>query len=299
MDKPQQICYIDDDISPKLKGFYPMKKQLILPVGSVVFGAAAFVLRLTQNKTGFESSTGLPIPGNFAGIALIGLFLVAAVVMLFLSRSQKAEILFPADFSTTESSLMMLPVMGILLLLGSGLLDALAIINPGAISFSDADPSPAQLLFSATAIVAAAALLPAASACRIRSTSEPAADSATDFKKSSLSPDTCLPIVPVCLVIRLVLSYRICSVNPSLEKYYVELLALVFLTLTFFLLSSCGVQPTSRSRFTLASSITVVLALAVMADPLAVSARLLYLGGCLTALGFLLLQAFHSSDTPS
>jgi hypothetical protein len=88
-------------------------------------------------------------------------------------------------------------------------------------------------------------------------------------------------------------------VNPSLEKYYVELLALVFLTLTFFLLSSCGVQPTSRSRFTLASSITVILALAVMADPLAISARLLYLGGCLTALGFLLLQAFHSSDTPS
>ena len=41
-----------------------MKKPLLLPFIALVGGAAAAVLRLLQNTTGFEEGTGLPIPGN-------------------------------------------------------------------------------------------------------------------------------------------------------------------------------------------------------------------------------------------
>ena len=50
-----------------------MKKQWMLPLTAVLGGAAAFVLRLIQQHTGFEAETGLPIPGNPAGTALAGL----------------------------------------------------------------------------------------------------------------------------------------------------------------------------------------------------------------------------------
>ena len=48
-----------------------MKKEFSLPLASVLGGAAALVLRLLQLHTGFEAGTGLAIPGNPAGIALV------------------------------------------------------------------------------------------------------------------------------------------------------------------------------------------------------------------------------------
>ena len=38
-----------------------MKKQMLLPLLAAVGGAAAFVLRLLQNRTGFEPDTGRAI----------------------------------------------------------------------------------------------------------------------------------------------------------------------------------------------------------------------------------------------
>ena len=111
---------------------------------------------------------------------------------------------------------------------------------------------------------------------------------------SELSAHHLLLAVPVCLVVRLVLTYRIHSVSPSLTAYYVELLTLVVLTLAFFRLSSCSVQPTPSGRLTWYSCLSVVLCLTVMADPLTLSTRLLYVGSCLTLLGFLILQSLRS-----
>ena len=63
----------------------------------------------------------------------------------------------------------------------------------------------------------AASLLPAVPACRIRPEGE--------TRKPFQSP---LLLVPVCcLVVRLVLTYRVVSVDPSLTDYYTELLAVV------------------------------------------------------------------------
>ena len=49
-----------------------MNKKYFLPLLAVLGGGCAFLLRLWQNRTGFEADTGLPIPGAPAGAALAG-----------------------------------------------------------------------------------------------------------------------------------------------------------------------------------------------------------------------------------
>ena len=53
-----------------------MKKYNALPLAAVAGGAVAFVLRLLQNRTGFEAETGLAIPGNLFGIVLVVLLVI-------------------------------------------------------------------------------------------------------------------------------------------------------------------------------------------------------------------------------
>ena len=59
-----------------------MKKQSFLPLLALVGGVAAFVLRLLQNRTGFEAATGLPIPGNAPGLALVALITLVALAVV-------------------------------------------------------------------------------------------------------------------------------------------------------------------------------------------------------------------------
>ena len=44
-----------------------MKKYAAYPALVLAGGAAAFALRLAQNRTGFEAATGLPVAGNLWG----------------------------------------------------------------------------------------------------------------------------------------------------------------------------------------------------------------------------------------
>ena len=52
-----------------------MNRRYALPLTAALGGAAAWVLRLLQNSTGFEADTGLPIPGNPAALALAALLI--------------------------------------------------------------------------------------------------------------------------------------------------------------------------------------------------------------------------------
>ena len=120
-----------------------MKKHLALPALAVLGGAAAFLLRLLQNRTGFEAETGLPVPGNVPGLALIALLVLLAAVTCVLVGKLPGEQspAFPADFSTTEPKLLVLPVMGVLLIALSGLLDlaqGLGISLPSVPNLNDA-----------------------------------------------------------------------------------------------------------------------------------------------------------------
>lgn len=283
-----------------------MKKNTLLPVIAVAGGIAAFVLRLLQNRTGFEAATGLPVPGNIPGLVLVACFAVLAAALLLLVRSLPKDAengsVFPTDFATGNTTLLFLPVAGILLIALSGLADLFEGLTMGNLLSqmqAAADPygmvaeesyvgfsSRAQLILGALSLLSAVALLPVAISCREK-----------ESENSKAFSGTLLLVPPVALVVRLVLTYRLDSVNPALEAYYVELLALVFLTLAFYRLSSFAFKAGRTPRFALYAGLAVVLSLATLADGGPhLSSLLLYAGGAVTVLGFLVLR-LSSTDT--
>lgn len=259
-----------------------MKKPFLPPAIAAVAGAAAFVLRLLQRKMAFEPATGLPLKNHPLTLAPIILLLAAGIVLFLLARKlpRNAEDAFPASFSTADAAALTLPVMGILLMLLSGLLSVVSIVQPGLIPGTGALSSTIELLFAATAILPAAALFSAVVACRVRE------DDAQRIPFDS----TWLLAPPVCFVVRLVLSYRVYSVNPVLEMYYAEVLALALMTLAFYQLASFAFANGRSSRFVFYSGLAVVLCLAALGGSNGFADLLLYAGGALTLLGFLLLH---------
>ena len=277
-----------------------MKKYALLPVISVLGGAAAFVLRLLQNRTGFEAATGLPVPGNFPGLALVICFAVLAAALLLLARTLPKDTgedpVFPAAFATDNTTLLFLPVAGILLIALSGLTDLYegltqgnllsrmkAAADPYAAALEETCagfPSRTQLLLGVLTLLSAAALFLSAVSCRKK-----AREDAKPFSGNLLLG------FPVVLVVRLVLTYRLDSVDPALAAYYVEILALVFLTLAFYRLSSFAFKAGRTTRFALYTGLSAVFSRAALADggPL-LSSLMLYAGGAVTVLGFLTLR---------
>lgn len=282
-----------------------MKKQTQFLAVTLLCGATAFIGRLVQNRNGFEPTTGLPIPGHISGLALIVWLLLTAAVMALLAHRLPKDTgdgpAFPAAFTTGSSTLLCLPVAGVLLIALSGLVDLLealtqtdllarlrAAADPYAVlEDTTANLAPnAQLLMGLLVLLAAAALLLAAVSCRSREEPRP-------FNSELLLA------MPVALVVRLVLIYRLDSTEPSVAAYYVELLALVFLTLAFYRLSSFGFQAGRTRRFALYAGLAAVFSMAALADggPL-LSSLLLYAGGAVTLLGFLLLRLAHPDEAP-
>lgn len=269
-----------------------MKNKFFLSMFIALGGIAAFALRLVQNRTGFENDTGLPVPGNAAGIALTILLAGTAVVVVMMARKLPEQpAVFPLDFSTEDAGLLMLPMAGVFLvgisgaldlLLGMGFLANSAIDLPGIgtlFLFASCEfPPVLHLLMGTFSLVSAAALLLCVLRCRRKDSRDSAMDGAW------------LLVPVISLVVRLVLTYRVDSMNPSLEAYYVELLALVFLTLAFYRLSSFAFGSGRVRRFAVYCGEAVILTLAALADidaPL--SSTLLYLGGAAVLLGCLIL----------
>lgn len=283
-----------------------MKKPLLLPFIALVGGAAAAVLRLLQNTTGFEEGTGLPIPGNLPATALVILLVLLAAVLILLVRRlpQKAAPAFPADFTARDPRLLFVPMAGLFLMGISGVLDlvaglgltetliqsAVSAADPSgmtsvvAISSSDGYSSQAHLILGVLDLLAAAGLFFAVRAC------------GTKHRHSRLRFNGTWLLAPVlAMAVRLVLAYRVDSVNPALEAYYVELLALVFLNLAFYRFSSFSFDAGRTRRFALYACCAVVLCLAAFCDSSSLSARLLEIGAELCVLGFLLLHLTAAS----
>lgn len=283
-----------------------MNKHILFPAAALVGGAAAFALRFLQNRTGFDAG-GLPVSGNIPGIALIACLLLMAAVLFILSRRlpRTSEAGFPGGFSAADSSQLFLPVAGILLVALSGLADLyegltysnlLAQIQSAAYPYSSELPkaatcagfSPAsQLILGAASLLTAGALFLSAVSCR-------------KWMSAKSFSGTFLLVPPVALVVRLVMTYRLDSINPALEAYYVELLALIFLTMAFYRLSSFAFGDGRPARFALYSGLAAVCSLASLADGGAhLSSLLLYSGGTLTLLGFLLLHCARTDSSSS
>lgn len=256
-----------------------MKKHILIPALSVAGGAAALVLRLVQVRTGFEADTGLAISGNPAGMALAALLILLAAVFLALGWSlprKSDKLTFPAAFPVPESTLLLPIVAGALLMALSGLAD---IAMGLGLLIGAMFPSTVHLLLGAASVAAAAGMVMGAAAGRRGS---------RDFN------GTVLLIAPAMLVVRLVLTYRISSTDPTLAAYYVELLALVFLTLGFFRLSSFAFGDGRTRAFAVYCALAAVCSLGSLADwgshVRCISSPLLYVGGAAVLLGFLVLR---------
>ena len=272
-----------------------MNRSMLLPGLALVGGAAAFVLRALQNRTGFEAATGLPISGNLWGMALMAVLVVLAVGGWVVSRQVPDEQSAPpASFQAVFASPAALPVTlviaGLFLMALSGVTDlagGLGIALPGPDGAYEAEAYlPVQrdvslLLSGILSLLLAASQLVAAAKCRT--------GSRAPRDESSREPNPNLLLAaPICLVVRLVLTYRAVSTDPSLVNYYPELLAVVFLTLGFYRLSSFAFRSGRTRRFALYAVLAIAFCLATLAD-LPDTARLLfYLGGALTLFGFLL-----------
>ena len=281
-----------------------MNKQFALPLTAVLGGAAAWVLRLLQDHTGFEPDTGLPIPGNLAGLALAALLIGLGVALIITSRLYPEEEdpgpSLPRHFSTENTALLTVPMCGVFLLGLSGLADLAeglhllpdtgslsrhaiySVLRAGGLGYSPRG----QLLMGVLSLASAASLFLVLAGCRRRE------------RETLRKLPAVITLIPVgTLVVRLVLTYRIDSVNPSLSMYYVELLALVFLTLGFYRLSSFAFQAGRTRRFSLFAGASTVLSIASLADGSAYLSSLLLTVGCaLTLLGFLLLRVFNDID---
>ena len=282
-----------------------MKTSNLIPLTALAGGAIAFILRLLQNRTGFEPGTGLAISGNLPGIALVVWLLLVSAVLFVLARKQygsAASPVFPKDFSTEEPKQLLLPVAGSLLMALAGLSDVFEGLTRGNLLEqlrSAADPygltasaeslfsSRTQLLMGALSLLAGAALFLSVAACRRKE------DASESTYNTSL-----LLVAPVALVVRLVLTYRADSINPSLGAYYIGLLALIFLTLSFYRLSAFAFESGKAFRFVFYSSATVTLSLSALADGGPhLSNLLLFVGGSVFLLGFLL--RMPGSNTPA
>lgn len=282
-----------------------MNQRYALPLTAALGGAAVWVLRLLENRVGFEPDTGLPIPGNLAGLALAaalaGIGIALAIMARLLPSEEEPGPALPDNFTSASTGLLAVPVCGLFLIALSGtadLAESFSLLPEGAVSSQHTiygilragglGFSPqGQMLLGFLGLITAAGLFPALAGCR-RCGDRPA--------HRFPSVITLLPVM--ALVVRLVLTYRIDSVNPSLSMYYVELLALVFLTLGFYRLSSFAFQAGRTRRFAFYSGAAVVFCTASLADgSIYLSSLLLYAGGAVTLIGFLLLRIANEIES--
>ena len=260
----------------------------------VCFGAAGFALRLLQNRTGFEPDTGLPIPGNIPAMALPALLVLAAVAVYLLAcrcLPQKAEEKsFGELFRLEDKGGLSAVLAGGCIMAASGVLELLDTVGGSAAAVS-ADGMEVVAVGAGTggSGMAIGVLSAAAGICLVAG--------AILCRKEHAQP-LILLAVPVCLLVRLILVYRLRSTDPVLADYYLEILGLMFLTLAVYRLSGFAVQMGRPRLFAFYAGVTAVLALTMLPDGVS-SAVLLMLGGALALTGFQWMLQANAAVRPS
>ena len=269
-------------------------KCFSVSVLGVCFGAAGFALRLLQNRTGFEPDTGLPIPGNIPAMALPALLVLAAVAVYLLAcrcLPQKAEEKsFGELFRLEDKGGLSAVLAGGCIMAASGVLELLDTVGGSAAAVS-ADGMEVVAVGAGTggSGMAIGVLSAAAGICLVAG--------AILCRKEHTQP-LILLAVPVCLLVRLILVYRLLSTDPVLADYYLEILGLMFLILAVYRLSGFAVQMGRPRLFAFYAGVTAVLALTMLPDGVS-SAVLLMLGGALALTGFQWMLQADAAVRPS
>ena len=252
-------------------------KRFSASILGVCFGAAGFVLRLLQNRTGFEPDTGLPVPGNIPALALPVLLVLAAVVLYLAAcrtLPQKAEEPFEVRFRLDDKGGLTAVLAGSIMA-ASGVMDLLEAVGGSAAAVS-ADGMEIVATGTGGSGVAIGVLSVVSGVCLA---------AGTILCRRKNTPPLIFLAAPVCLLARLILVYRLRSTDPVLADYYLEILGLMFLILATYRLSGFAVQAGRPRIFTLYGEAVVILALTMLPDG-AAPAMVLMLGGALALTGF-------------
>lgn len=206
-----------------------MKHRFSIPALSVCFGAVGFLLRLLQNRTGFEPDTGLPIPGSVPAILLPILLMAAAGVLYLAVRrvlpKEMPELPFSRQFDLSNRTGLFSALAGGCIMALSGVSEIVGAMGGSAAAVSadgmeivsvNTGAGGSGLMIGALSVAAGVCLAAVIACCK------------TDV------PPLILLAVPVCLLARLILVYRLRSANPVLADYYLEILGLMFLILAAY-----------------------------------------------------------------
>ena len=234
------------------------------------FAAAAAVLRVWQNHTGFEDN-GLAVHGNLPGLllpvvlALAAAYFVAAAWKLPAKRDESAEL---ADHFALEGALPLAGIVAGAFLVAVGAV--MALMSGGS--------SLPVLLLAVFGVTSAFSVLYVAFALR----------RGGDVQGVAL-------LVPVCaLVVYLIFLYRADASNPVLARIYVEILTVALLTFSAIERAAFAFRNGSPRLCRCAGVMAALLALTAAADGKSLAALLFFAGCALVELGFLAASKFET-----
>lgn len=232
-------------------------------------GAALFILRLIQLRTGFDPKTGLALPSPEGRIVWMSLpvCLVLAVI-LSLRRSGESKRSYVHCFNAPGGLAMSALIVGSFLLIGSGVMLLLQVLPP------EGTAETATAITGVLGIAGGAGLL-----LLLREV------------RGGEAPSV-FPLLPVMFfsVIFLLAVYFPEEANPVLERYYLPVLGAVLGAYFLYQLAGFFRGEGNLCWFSIVGDLTVIVCVATAADCLDNLGRLLaYLGYAVIATVFLLL----------
>ena len=269
-----------------------MRKNILLPAVALLGGMGGFALRKWQLSTGFDPATGLAIPGAPAAIVLILWSCLVAAALLALCWNNREQLTWDRAFQARGNTLF----------LTAAVLSAfLLLISAGAeiVNFSVmAQTAPA----SSQGGQAANILLPRLRILFYLGGFPAVLLWAKNLYRGDSKGKESLPLLELCLLLCLWLisAYQLRAVDPVVQDYLYEILAIVAGLLGVYSIAGYSFQ-TGRPRQTVVCSLMAVyFSLVTLADAHTMAELLRYgfLILFLTAHAVLLLQDHPAGEAP-
>ena len=245
---------------------------------AALVGGLGLGLRFMQRKTGFEAETGLAVQGNIYALLLPILLALFVLLLLVAIRRTPFSVIaakrpFGELFDLEEkAAAKAVSVCGILAMMAAGALEVFEAVSITRDALS----------------LAAGVFLVVAGGCLFLTVKALGAGEEGD--------GTYLLAAVCCAVVQLVASYRMYAIDPVLQGYYVELLALTAHVLAFYALAGFYFSGRGFGGFCFFTLIALVLTITSLADRHALSEYLTYLGMSGAEVG--LLVASHANLFP-
>lgn len=211
---------------------------------TLIFCAAAALLRLWQTLTGFDADTHLSLTGHPAAVLLAAVLLAAALVLFFITAPLKGRRV-RADKLTLSPACRRLVALGGALFLAAALLSAaerlpslLAALESGSISGLSGLYVP---LFTALVLGCGGAFLLRAASGRVDAVPAPAGEG-----KVMGGLSAALPGFGCCML--LVTVYQSHANDPAVQRFLWPEIALFLGMLAWYALSGLWYMPANRRR---------------------------------------------------